>query len=144
MSLRCNFATALRADGVFSRDDLAEAVTIFEDLVRVMRRVYGAKHPHTEQVLRNLAKAQKKHTLLVNLRFAVGDRVKCWRGEWVPGRIIRLLYDEPGFEKPAAYQVKLDDGTLIYAPEDTDSYIREFNFNPYSRHRDWNRNVSSK
>ena len=73
-----------------------------------------------------------------------GERVKCWRGEWVPGRVVRLLYDEPGFEKPAAYQVKLDDGTLIYAPEDTDSYIREFNFNPYSRHRDWNRNVSSK
>ena len=43
-----------------------------------------------------------------------------------------------------ADDTKLDDGTLIYAPEDTDSYIREFNFNPYSRHRDWNRNVSSK
>ena len=130
------------------QDDLAEAVTIFEDLVRVMRRVYGAKHPHTERMLRNLAKARRKHTLLVNLRFAVGDRVKCWVGEWAPGRIVRLLYDGPEIENPgwnyAPYQVKLDDGTLIYAPEDRDSYIREFNFNPYSRHRDYSRNVVSK
>jgi hypothetical protein len=137
MSLRGNFATALRADGVFSRDDLAEAVTIFEDLFRVMRRVYGAKHPHTERMLRNLAKARRKHTLLVNLRFAVGDRVKCQCGEWVPGRVVRLLYDGPEIENPgwdyAPYQVKLDDGRLVYAPSDDDETIREFNFNPYSK-----------
>ena len=79
---------------------MAEAVTIFEDLFRVMRRVYGAKHPHTERMLRNLAKARRKHTLLVNLRFAVGDRVKCQCGEWVPGRVVRLLYDGPEIENP--------------------------------------------
>ena len=29
-------------------------------------------------------------------------------------------YQEPDFEQPAPYQVQLDGGKLIYAPEDTD------------------------
>ena len=75
-------------------------------------------------------------------------RVKCFVGgnKWAPGRIIKLHHHEASFEPGffAPYQIRLDDGGLIYAPEDRDTCIREFNFNPYSKYRDYLRNVASK
>lgn len=65
------------------------------------------------------------------LRFAVGDRVECRVGPhpvkgWAAGRIIKLHYSEstwpPNVEAP--YQIKLNDGRLIFAPQDTDAVIR--------------------
>ena len=65
----------------------------------------------------------------VSLRFAVGARVECARGgdTWAPGRVIKLHYHEEGFEPGffAPYQIELDDGELIYAPDDDDNWIRE-------------------
>jgi len=62
---------------------------------------------------------------MCSLRFAVGDRVECQVGKdsWAKGAIIKH-----GFWTGRAmcpYQVKLDeDGSLIYAPQDDDIYIR--------------------
>jgi G3E family GTPase len=61
------------------------------------------------------------------MRFAIGDRVSCnTGGGWQPGVVASLMYrDEympPGMVAP--YQVKLDNGDLIYAPQDSDELIR--------------------
>ena len=58
------------------------------------------------------------------LRFAVGDRVECNIGEWVSGKVVRLWYIEEGLDFPVPYQVLLDDGALIYAPQDIDETVR--------------------
>ena len=70
-------------------------------------------------------KLQKK---LKSLRFAIGDKVKCnTGGGFAKGTVVKLMYrdDEmpPGMVAP--YQVKLDDGDLIYAPSDSDDLIRK-------------------
>jgi len=63
------------------------------------------------------------------LRFALGDKVKCKTGDtaWSGGEVVALMYrDEfmpPGMVAP--YQVKLDDGSLIYAPADEDEVIKK-------------------
>jgi len=68
---------------------------------------------------------QKK---LKALRFAIGDKVQCKTGEgWSAGKVVQHMYrDEmmpPGVVAP--YQVQLDSGALIYAPEDDESLIRK-------------------
>eukprot|EP00941_MAST-03F_sp_MAST-3F-sp1_P004456 g4456.t1 len=61
------------------------------------------------------------------LRFKVGDVVECnASGGWSRGKVVQLQYREdfmpPAFVAP--YQVKLDNGDLIYAPMDNDNLIR--------------------
>ena len=58
------------------------------------------------------------------LRFTPGDRVECNVGEWAPGKIVQIWYMEEGMPEPAPYQVLLDDGRFIFAPEDDDDCIR--------------------
>ena len=64
------------------------------------------------------------------LRFKVGQLVSCRilpRGDWVRGKIIRLWYQEPIWVENGEwvpYQVQLDGGELIYAPQDTDEVIK--------------------
>ena len=62
------------------------------------------------------------------LRFKIGDRVVCQCGTWQPGTIVKMFYVQRNFPpgKCAPYQVKLDDGRLIYAPADADNVVREF------------------
>ncbi|KAL7544603.1 hypothetical protein ACHAWF_007975 [Thalassiosira exigua] len=62
------------------------------------------------------------------LRFMVGDRVECMgEDDWSTGVIVDTWYREeefaPGHFVP--YQIRLDDGHLIFAPTDTDDCIRE-------------------
>ena len=72
------------------------------------------------------------------LRFTVGTRVECNcpsdydsaspdDSNWEPGTVVKLFYREPHFPAGfvAPYQIKLDDGTLIYAPDDQDGTIRQ-------------------
>jgi hypothetical protein len=65
---------------------------------------------------------------LPELRFDVGSRVLCRLGPnaWTPGTVVMLWYREdnwpPGSFAP--YQVKLDDGRLIFAPADMDQVIK--------------------
>ena len=66
------------------------------------------------------------------LRFGVGDRVECNLGEcgWCTGTVIKLWYVEGCYDEPNPYQVLLDVGSLIYAPEDTSDYIKSSNEPP--------------
>lgn len=64
----------------------------------------------------------------VELRFGEATRVECCvgRDEWLAGAVVKLWYREPGFPPGffAPYQVHLDDGRLIFAPEDSERCIR--------------------
>jgi hypothetical protein len=47
--------------------------------------------------------------------------------EWEAGNVVKVNYREPSWpasKSSAPYQVKLDKGALIYAPEDIDEYIQ--------------------
>ena len=63
------------------------------------------------------------------LRFDVGSRVECCVGtdHWEPGTVVALWYTEEGFPPGfyAPYQVELDMGNLIFAPDDSDRCVRE-------------------
>jgi len=63
----------------------------------------------------------------VQLRFKVGDRVECNCGTWAQGTIVKLFYAQKSFPegKVAPYQIRLDDGRLIYSPMDEDRVIRK-------------------
>ena len=57
------------------------------------------------------------------LRFSVGDAVRCcYSRAWVAGTVVKLAHWAGRSMCP--YQVELRDGTLIYAPHDTDAFIR--------------------
>ena len=62
------------------------------------------------------------------LRFAVGDRVRCKTGarSWKRGSIVALHYREESWPQGevAPYQIQLDAGVLIFAPEDSDCLIQ--------------------
>jgi len=63
------------------------------------------------------------------LRFDVGGKVLCKVGpeptDWAEGTITRLRYTEPDWgERSAPYQILLDDGRYIFAPEDTEAVIK--------------------
>ena len=58
-------------------------------------------------------------------RFPLGTRVECCMGPtWALGKVIKHGYQEEGMSYMASYQVQLDDGSLIYAPDDLDTTIR--------------------
>lgn len=69
-----------------------------------------------------------------SLRFSVSDRVECWwqpegnqPGQWLLGVVIQLWWRQPDWPEGRSmpYQVRLEDGSLIYAPRDSDGCIRE-------------------
>ena len=64
---------------------------------------------------------------LEDLRFDVGDAVVCNTSSgWVDGNVIGRMYRDDYMPAGvvAPYQVKLNDGTMIWAPEDDDDFIR--------------------
>ena len=64
---------------------------------------------------------------LEDLRFDVGDAVVCNTSSgWVDGNVIGRMYRDNYMPAGvvAPYQVKLNDGTMIWAPEDDDDFIR--------------------
>ena len=134
LAMRLLYAQSLYKDDGSTLDDLREAVATLVETVRTARRVFGGAHPLTTGIEGELGNAQaelrgKLLSFDVSLRFAVGARVECARGgdTWAPGRVIKLHYHEAGFEPWffAPYQIELDDGGLIYAPDDDDNCIRE-------------------
>jgi len=76
----------------------------------------------------------KSHPLY---RFSIGQRVECSHGNGsgrrVPGRIRQFDYIDreagdlhQGMTKSVPYQIKLDNGTYIFALEDSDHFVRAF------------------
>jgi len=67
----------------------------------------------------------------IELRFAIGTRVQCRTGQgedgWSLGTVVKHWYRENRWprDRVAPYQVKLDDGRLIFAPLDEDRVVRE-------------------
>ena len=69
-----------------------------------------------------------------SLRFAIGERVECMTtcighltrtsqaSSWQPGVVVRHWYWQGG--NPMPYQVSLDNGALVYVPNDTAKVIR--------------------
>jgi len=67
-------------------------------------------------------------TALPELRFVVGDRVECLCDRrWLVGVIVQLWWAHTGWpaDRVAPYQIKLPDGSLIFAPADKEEFIRE-------------------
>ena len=64
---------------------------------------------------------------LASLRFDLGDPVECntsdgWVAGVIAGRMYRDDFMPPGMVAP--YQIELHNGTMIWAPEDDDDFIR--------------------
>jgi G3E family GTPase len=62
------------------------------------------------------------------LRFEMGQKVECRTGKgWEKGQVAALMYRDEYMPQGvvAPYQVKLDNGSLIYAPHDDDQLIRK-------------------
>lgn len=74
-------------------------------------------------------KAGQKGTPGIGLRFKVGTEVLCRTGpdEWSAGTIVALDYREPSWPpgRKAPYQVLLEDGDLIFVPEDVEQLCRQ-------------------
>ena len=75
----------------------------------------------------------KEGTAYGPLRWKVGDDVECWwrnsdaPGCWLRGTVLSHWWRSEQWPKGqyAPYQVRLSNGTLIFAPRDDDSCIRE-------------------
>lgn len=61
-------------------------------------------------------------------RFEVGAFVQCNVGQWARGRVVAHKYVEPESGLVHPYQIKLQDGRLIYASEDDDACIQTVTF----------------
>ena len=115
----------LYKDDAATLDDLREAVTMLEEIEPTARRVLGGAHPIVQMSERNLENARAAlRARETPLRFKVGTRVECCMGtnQWEPGTVIKLWYFTQGSHAP--YQVELDEGNLIFAPEDSDRCVR--------------------
>ena len=58
--VRQNYAETLYKDTTASRADILQAVAMLEDMVRTYRRVFGAHHPETLNVLTDLERARMR------------------------------------------------------------------------------------
>ena len=129
LKLRWGYAQTLFTDPAATHDDLRESVTTLEDVERTARRVFGGAHPTTVGLENELKEAREVlRSRETPLRFKVGDRVKCCvdEGRWASGTVIKLWYTEDSFAQGfyAPYQVELDEGRLVFAPEDSDGCVR--------------------
>ena len=59
LRMRCHHADALCKDSPASLDDLREAVSTFEEIERIARRVLGGAHPIVEVIERRLPPSRK-------------------------------------------------------------------------------------
>jgi len=75
-----------------------------------------------------LSSPENRQKRIDKLRFKIGDRVECAaRDGWSQGVVVDYFYRDQYFEpgETAPYQVKLDNGDLIYAPADDSRVIRK-------------------
>ena len=87
----------------------------------------------TEAFKACLETPEKVEERIRQLRFKVWDKVKCRTGvgvdenSWSVGEVVVLMYRDEYMPlgQVAPYQVKLDNGDLIFAPEDDEWVIRK-------------------
>ena len=103
-----------------------------EDEPRVSKLVFIGKNLDEAELRTSfkecMAPPDFRERKIASLRFGWARRSSArWaRTSGPPGSIVKQLYfDDGNFRNiPAPYQVQLDDGTLIWAPEDDDTCIR--------------------
>ena len=113
-------AAAARTEAARAVAHHAEARAATEAAMEVARAEWEAARTSSSSLL------DIKDQDSITLRFAVGDRVLCLCGTWQAGTVVKHFLVQKKFPpgKCAPYQVKLDDGRLIYAPTDTDGVIK--------------------
>jgi G3E family GTPase len=101
------------------------------DETRESRFVFIGKNLDHDELKRGFQKCVLTPDLekrrLASLRFGIGDPVECntsdgWVAGVVAGRMYRDDFMPPGMVAP--YQIELHNGTMIWAPEDDDDFIR--------------------
>jgi G3E family GTPase len=101
------------------------------DETRESRFVFIGKNLDHDELKRGFQKCVLTPDLekrrLASLRFDIGDPVECntsdgWVAGVVAGRMYRDDFMPPGVVAP--YQIELHNGTMIWAPEDDDDFIR--------------------
>merc|ERR1712083_837294 len=60
------------------------------------------------------------------LTYKIGDKVQCNCRQWMAGEVVAYWFRDEWWEtgRYAPYQVKLDNGGLIYVPFDKSTFIR--------------------
>ena len=73
-----------------------------------------------KKVCKKATKKRKRQLCLPTYRYCAGQRVKCLceSNKWHKGKIVAVLYREEHWprEEYAPYQIRLDNGGLIYCP----------------------------
>ena len=86
--------------------------------------------PLSESARPSHSGSQTRSTIRRTLRFVVGERVECKTGkkEWSAGEVVALMFHDKEsmpVGQVVPYQIKLDDGELVWAPADKDGLIRK-------------------
>lgn len=99
------------------------------DEVRTCRLTFIGKNLNHEELRQKfydcMSTEENTQKRLKMLRFSIGDRVECRTGqtEWSLGNVVQQLWKSPSGQV-APYQIKLDSGSLIFAPADDNQLIR--------------------
>lgn len=114
--------------------DTSEAAPETTDEIKTPRKIgpdSSEKLDEPETTLESHTSPPKTTSPQGSLRFGLGARVECRISEnpvdpWSIGTVVLHQYREPAWScgTCAPYQVKLDDGRFIFAPQDSDEVIR--------------------
>jgi len=118
---------AYRLASIMNPDDSAEADEALGRIRDLCQKLEARDKNDLEEVVETTGKAVEEKAL----RFGRGARVVCNTGRnseepWEAGTVVALYHREEGWApgEVVPYQVRLNDGTLIYAPFDADGCIR--------------------
>ena len=118
---------AYRLASVMNPDDSAEADEALGRIRDLCQKLEARDKDDLDEVIETTGKAVEEKSL----RFGRGARVVCNTGRsseepWEAGTVVALYHREEGWApgEVVPYQVRLNDGTLIYAPFDADGCIR--------------------
>ena len=108
-------------------DDSAEADEALGRIRNLCQKLEARDKDDLDEVIETTGKAVEEKAL----RFGRGARVVCNTGRnseepWEAGTVVALYHREEGWApgEVVPYQVRLSDGTLIYAPFDANGCIR--------------------
>ena len=108
-------------------DDSVEADEALGRIRDLCQKLEARDKDDLDEVIETTGKAVEEKAL----RFGRGARVVCNTGRnseepWEAGTVVALYHSEEGWApgEVVPYQVRLNDGTLIYAPFDADGCIR--------------------